>query len=286
MRRSKRVALAAGLVSLVATLTVVIAGAATAHHGSYPGQAAHVEVGGNPRCPAGTADAGSIKIENNALVAGYNDGRISITARGGNPDAFSWQLVDIHSVDVEAVIVKGGNDAYIYSYTGQDSDAGLTPPLNNGNQAPQISHVEFCFDPKDPGAPDPKLTVQKTASGATRVQHTWEVDKQVKVADASDATYGDNAVLALPDGGEGSFTWKVTVTHSQARVASRHGEDHRDEPERRRGHGCRRHGLDAGRDDRLRRQRAARASRFRRTAPSSARTRWRRARRSPTARRR
>ena len=41
MRRSKRVALAAGLVSLVATLTVVIAGAATANHGSYPGPARH-----------------------------------------------------------------------------------------------------------------------------------------------------------------------------------------------------------------------------------------------------
>ncbi len=79
--------------------------------------------------------------------------------------------------------------------------------------------MEFCFDPKD-WQPDPELTVEKTASGTSRIQHTWEIDKQVKVAGASDATYGDNAALALPDGGDGSFTWKVTVTHSQAQSYS------------------------------------------------------------------
>ena len=40
----------------------------------------------------------------------------------------------------------------------------------------------------------------------------------MKVAGASDATYGDNASLNLPDGGKGSFTWKVTVTHSQVQT--------------------------------------------------------------------
>ena len=38
------------------------------------------------------------------------------------------------------------------------------------------------------------------------------------MAGASDATYGDNASLNLADGGAGSFTWKVTVTHSQVQT--------------------------------------------------------------------
>jgi uncharacterized repeat protein (TIGR01451 family) len=116
-----------------------------------------------------------------------------------------------------AVIVKGGDLANIYFYDGSVmSDAGLTPPLNNGGQAPQISHVEFCFDPKE--GPTPHLTVDKSASGTSQITHSWSVDKQVKVAGAADATYGDNASLNLADGGSGSFTWKVTVGHSQVQT--------------------------------------------------------------------
>ena len=50
-----------------------------------------------------------------------------------------------------AVIVKGGDLANIYFYDGTAArhDEGLTPPLNGGEQNPQISHVEFCFDPKE-----------------------------------------------------------------------------------------------------------------------------------------
>ena len=210
----RRGVLGLGLTGVVVALTLVLVGAAT----GYSGNASKIDVGvaGNPRCPAGTADAGSIKIDGSQLAVGYNDGRIRITARGGDPDAVSWQLLD-NSVEVMAVIVKGGDLANIYYYDGSvASDNGLTPPLNNGGQAPQISHVEFCFDPKE--GPTPTLTVEKTASGTSTIQHSWAIDKQVKVAGASDATYGDNAVLNLPDGGNGSFTWKVTVTHSQTQT--------------------------------------------------------------------
>ena len=201
-----------GLVGLVAALTLVIAGAAT---GYDSGKADDVQEGvaDNPRCPTGTADAGSIKIDSAQLVSGYNDGRISIPRRGGDPDSFDWVLLD-DSVQVMAVIVKGGNLANIYLYDGTvAADEGLTPPLNGGEQNPQISHVEFCFDPKE--GDTPHLTVTKTASGTSKIQHNWGIDKLVKVAGASDATYGDNASLNLPDGGNGSFTWKVTVTHTQ-----------------------------------------------------------------------
>ena len=195
-KRRKRVSLATGLVGLVAGLTLVIAGTATADHG-YEGRAfKHVLVEGNPRCPAGTGSSGSTEIDTAQLTADYNDGRIDITQRGGNPDAVSFQLVQFN-LELTAVIVKAGDAAYIYYYekgAAGDADENLTPPVNNGDNPPEISHVEFCFDPK--AGEEQELTVEKTASGTSRIQHSWEIDKQVKVAGADDATYGDNAKLA------------------------------------------------------------------------------------------
>jgi hypothetical protein len=58
VKRSRKVTLAACLVGLVAAVTLVVAGAAT----GYDGNASRVDtdVAGNPRCPAGLADAGSL----------------------------------------------------------------------------------------------------------------------------------------------------------------------------------------------------------------------------------
>ena len=83
----------------------------------------------------------------------------------------------------------------------------------------------FCFDPKD--APNPELSVEKSASGTSQITHSWTVDKQVKPAGAADSAYGDNTVLNLPDGGNGSVTWKVTVTHSQVQTFTVERHDHR-----------------------------------------------------------
>ena len=129
-------------------------------------------------CPP--TDAGTLKIDGSKLVEGYDDGLIAITARGGDPDAFSWTLLDIHTVDIQAVIVKGGDAAYIYYYAddNDDSDENLTPPVNNGGR-PQISHVEFCFDPKDASNPS---SPSRRRPAARRIQHSWSIDKQVKVA--------------------------------------------------------------------------------------------------------
>ena len=181
--------------------------------------------GGNPTCPDGLADAGSTSISNTDLQGGYTDGRISITRRGvvNGIDSFDWVIAD-HSVDIMAVIVKGGDGAYIYFYDslgGSWGDNNLAPPLNNGGQAPQISHAVFCYDPKD--APNPVLSVEKSASGSSEITHSWKVDKQVKPAGAADSAYGDNTVLNLPDGGNGSVTWKVTVTQSQVQTYAVNG---------------------------------------------------------------
>ena len=100
-------------------------------------------------------------------------------------------------VDVAAVIVKGGDNAYVYYYNVGPCRHGRRARRlrSTGGQAPEISHVEFCFDPKD--APDPVITVDKTASGTSELRHSWQIDKQVKLAGAADSTYGDNASLNL-----------------------------------------------------------------------------------------
>src|SRR5262245_56966901 len=161
VKRSRRVALAVGLVGLVGALTLVIAGAATGAQG-YEGPANQVFQDGNPTCPAGTADAGSTSIDGGQLVAGANDGRISITRRGvvNGIDSFDWTTLD-NTVEMMAIIVKGGDGAYIYFYNtfSPFADQGLAPPPNDGGQAPQISHVVFCYDPKE--APNPELSVEK-----------------------------------------------------------------------------------------------------------------------------
>ena len=66
--RGKRGVLGLGLVGVVMALTLVLVGAAT----GYDGDASKVEEGvsGNPRCPAGSADAGSIKIDAQQAEAG------------------------------------------------------------------------------------------------------------------------------------------------------------------------------------------------------------------------
>jgi uncharacterized repeat protein (TIGR01451 family) len=212
VKRSRRVALAAGLVGLVAAFTLVVVGAATAEQG-YSGPADQTFESGSPSCPADSADAGSTTIDGSQL-SGYS-GRISVTRHSVDSttgiDSFDWTIVD-HSVDVMAVIVQGGDGAYVYFY-GQDGswgDSNLAPPLNNGQSS--ITQVKFCFDPKD--APNPVLSVEKSASGTSQITHSWAVDKQVKPAGAADSAYSDNTVLNLPDGGNGSVTWKVTVTDS------------------------------------------------------------------------
>ena len=139
-------------------------------------------------------------------------------------------LVDFHAIDVQAVIVKGGDDAYIYYYPADDDDAdpGLTPPVNDGGVDAADQPRRVLLRPEETRRIRTSRST-KTATATSEITHTWDVDKQVKVAGASDSTYGDNASLTLPDGGNGSFTWKVTVTHTPTQSYARDGHDHRRE---------------------------------------------------------
>jgi hypothetical protein len=92
------------------------------------------------------------------------------------------------SAGVDAVIVKGGDNANVYVYTPEaQSGSGLTPPINANTGTPfGISHVSFCHDvdpepepkpeepkpeppaPEDP-QPEPKADPQPEPPAATPV---------------------------------------------------------------------------------------------------------------------
>jgi hypothetical protein len=82
-----------------------------------------------------------------------------VTISGANGTSFDWSS----TVGIDAVIVKGGPNANLYTYdppAEATSDTDLTAPINpNNNQPYGLSHVEFCYDlgatptPTSTGAP-------------------------------------------------------------------------------------------------------------------------------------
>jgi hypothetical protein len=60
---------------------------------------------------------------------------------------FDWSS----SVGIDAVIVKGGSTANVYTYDEATGDTGLHAPINpNTNQPFGLSHIEFCVDEDQP----------------------------------------------------------------------------------------------------------------------------------------
>ncbi len=136
-----------------------------------------------------------------------SDSNLSVTLSQTATDVWSWTSTK----GIDAVLVKSGasgHNLYVYDPpTEATSGTGLTVPGDNGT-----SHVAFCYDEEQ--TPPGSLQISKSAAGRFDVQHTWTLDKQVKLAGAGDETYGDNAVLSLADGGSGAVTWKVSVADS------------------------------------------------------------------------
>ena len=106
--------------------------------------------------------------------------------------------------------MKGGPNALIYYYDADgsgldDSDTGLTTPINTGGNEPRpygISHVDFCLDPKGVGGPE-QLVVTKTAQTSWEQLYTWDVEKSV-----------DKPQLTLKPGESDTVQWKVDVTQT------------------------------------------------------------------------
>ncbi|MCI0633848.1 MAG: hypothetical protein L0206_08040 [Actinobacteria bacterium] len=104
-----------------------------------------VPVPGNPQC----SDFG-------LLLA---SGTVTIT---GDEEQGTQQVAWSSSTPIDAVIVKGGNQANVYFYDEATSDSGLTAPINPNTLKPfGVSHVDLCFDE------DPPTTTTKPPTTTT-----------------------------------------------------------------------------------------------------------------------
>jgi hypothetical protein len=117
--------------------------AAAALFGSMPiANATHVApvvISGNPSCDGG------LKIE--PVVDGTFDG-VTIDVTNS-----SFSFTTDGSL-VTSVIVKGGPNANLYSYSpGVTSDEGLTAPIRSGTATYGLSHLCFFLDGKTPPPP-------------------------------------------------------------------------------------------------------------------------------------
>ncbi len=140
--RKLKIALAAGMLAALAST-----GLATAAHTVTAND--HDTVAGNPQCASGFAF--TLKLEDGENLANGTFGPIVISNYNGT--SFNWAIATgfLNTYDANTVIVKGGPNAEVYLYTdpGDDSDQGLTAPINpNNGKFYGVSHISFCFDPK------------------------------------------------------------------------------------------------------------------------------------------
>ena len=99
-----------------------------------------------------------IELKDEGLVdVMFNDGVLFVTLdyMGSGPDTVDWSS----NIGVDAVIVKGGNNANVYTYdppAEETSDTGLLTPDSSA-----ISHVTFCYD--EPVIGGTGIQIDKTA---------------------------------------------------------------------------------------------------------------------------
>ena len=98
---------------------------------------------GNPPCPTGLTE---LKV-NGSTTGVSTDGTLIVDATFSSTPA-NGSLAWTSNIGLDAVIVKGGSNASLYSYSPEaTSDSGLTSPLNPNNEKYYgISHVSYCYD--------------------------------------------------------------------------------------------------------------------------------------------
>ena len=91
---------------------------------------------------------------------------------------FDWSS----TLDIDAVIVKGGDNAAVYVYNPESNgDTGLTAPINPNTLVPYgLSHMSFCYDYE--------VKVTKTADTSLTRTWSWDIDKTVAVPDVTLST--------------------------------------------------------------------------------------------------
>ena len=147
------------LAGLGAAVTVLVMGVgghvALADH--YPGAAPNADGHLLMAFEGGSSCSGEehvLKIDGpgNGTYELSNGGEVVISGYDGRTFDWSIESNSLDVIDAATVIVKGGPNliAYLYEDGDEDEDTDLTAPMNpNSGKLYGISHIEFCFDPKD-----------------------------------------------------------------------------------------------------------------------------------------
>lgn len=145
----------------------------------------------NPSCQELGYDFG-FKIDSPPFAGTHDiDGLNSVTITEDGT-YFDWEA----TLGMDAVIVKGGDNANVYEYSPEaTSGSGLHSPPK-GENIPEISHIEFCYDYE--------VDVGKTAEPSFTRTYTWSIDKSVEPAH-----------LDLFVGGSGAANYEVTVNRTE-----------------------------------------------------------------------
>jgi hypothetical protein len=140
-----------------AILGATLAALAGAPAGAQAAATGPIVVPGNPSCAdlnPGWAETKVEPVKSGTFDANGLSGTLTVKDL-----AFDWTA----SAGVDAVIVKGGDNAHVYSYSPESTGAsGLTAPPNaNNDDTFGLSHVSLCHDPSGdpppvPVDPDPK----------------------------------------------------------------------------------------------------------------------------------
>ncbi len=205
--RTKRSARA--VVGLLGALTVALAlvGAASADHDpDYNGTAnSHFTSDGIVRCAANEI-ARDVAPVSGLVKDKDGDEVIQLTiSADGTTAAWAFTPLGADKWDMAAVLVKAGNQTVTFVYDSgttnlDDSDSGLRGALVGNGERPEISHLDFCADPKDAGG-TADLAVEKTAEASwTQQRGGWNVEKS-------------GALTTAPSkSGNGQITWDVEWT--------------------------------------------------------------------------
>jgi hypothetical protein len=116
---------------------------------------------------------------------------VTITSDG---TYFDWTS----TLSIDAVIVKGGPNANVYTYDPESlDDTGLHSPINPNNNLPYaISHIEFCYDYE--------VDVEKGAQATYTRTYDWTINKSCD--GPSSLTLSTGQIYDYP------FSWTASVT--------------------------------------------------------------------------
>jgi hypothetical protein len=174
----------------------------------------------NLSCPQGTTEYTVNTNPLNGLSVGESasftvNGQTFTFTKVAGPDPFADDTFDFTStIAVSVVFVKGGVDTNTYTFVpAATSGSGLHPPLNDGGQAPTISHVSFCAGEEQATTttsastttvPDTTTTVPDTTT--TVPDTTTTIEAATSTLPSSTTTIGELGATATTAPGQTSTT--------------------------------------------------------------------------------